>query len=200
MRGIVYEELKQELEAACRPTFVPAKLAFEQWDVDFLTSYITNVHHEYLRGTLPATEEIVWRFADEHVKKYPYMQEVKNLCSKLKNEIIPHLAEEEQTIFPYICQVFHAYENKDSYARLLVKTLRKPLETMMRQENELVAPFILKIRELCNNYTPPEPACTSHRIALSRLKELDNDLAQHIYLENDILFPKAIRIEQELLR
>ncbi|MBS1610144.1 MAG: DUF542 domain-containing protein [Bacteroidetes bacterium] len=199
-KGIGFDMLKQELEVASRPVYVPPKLAFEDWDVDFLTSYIINVHHQYLRNTLPATEEIVSRFADEHTKKYPHMQEVKKLCAVLKKEIIPHLTEEEQIIFPYICQVVHAYENNDSYAKLLVKTLRKPLDTMMRQEQESLSTLILKIRSISNNYVPPEASCVSHKVALSRLKELDNDLMQHIYLENDILFPRAIKIEQELLQ
>lgn len=199
-RGISFDELKNDLENASRPVYMPPRLSFERWNVDFLTSYIINVHHEYLRNTLPATEEIVTRFADEHVKKYPKMQEVKKLCGTLKKEILPHLMEEEQTIFPYICQVVHAYENNDSYAKLLVKTLRKPLDKMMRQEQESLSSLVLKIRSLSENYIPPEPSCVSHKVALSRLKELDNDLMQHIYLENDILFPRAIRIEQELLR
>lgn len=200
MKGISYTTLKSELEEAGRTNYLSTRLAFEQWDVDFLTSYIINVHHHYLRSTLSGTEDIVAHFADEHIKKYPYMQEVKKLCQTLSKEIIPHINEEEKTIFPYICQVVHAYENKDSYAKLLVKTLRKPLETMIRQEQELLQKLILKIREQTNNYVPPENACISHKVALSRLEELDNDMVQHIYLENNILFPKAIHIEQELLK
>jgi len=114
--------------------------------------------------------------------------------------LLPHIRYEEEIIFPYICQVVHAHENNDSYAKLLVKTLRKPLDAMIQHEHNLLEAPIFNIRELTNNYQIPEGSCVSHKVALSRLKELDNDLVQHIYLENEVLFPKALRIEKELLQ
>ena len=107
---------------------------------------------------------------------------------------------EEEIIFPYVCQISHAYDNRDSFASLLVKTLRKPIEKMMKEEHAIISDIILKFRELTLLYTPPEKACTSHRIIFSKLKELDNDLAQHLYLENEILFPRAIAMEKKLLQ
>ncbi len=199
-KGLDLEELRKELENASREIHLSPTLGFESWDIDFLTSYITNVHHQFLKKNLPATAEIVQHFAEGHKKKFPHMVEVNSLLEQLEKEILPHIQYEEEAIFPYICQVVHAYENNDSYGRLLVKTLRKPLDVMMRQEEDLLSALVLKIRLLTGNYFLPENACTSHRVALLRLKELDSDMTQHIYLENEILFPKAIRIEQELLK
>jgi regulator of cell morphogenesis and NO signaling len=198
-KGLPFEQLKKELEDASRVIQLPHTLAYETWNIDFLTSYITHVHHQFLRKTLPATGEIVRHFADEHIKKYPYMQEVAELLEQLTKEILPHIQYEEDTVFPYICQVVHAYENNDSYGKLLVKTLRKPLDVIMRHEEDILSGLILKIRLLTNSYIAPDHACVSHGVALARLKELDNDLMQHVYLENEVLFPRAIKIEQELL-
>jgi regulator of cell morphogenesis and NO signaling len=180
MKGLEFDQLKRELEKVTRTIQLPPLLDFDNWNADFLTTYIIN-------------------FAQGHEKKYPYMIEVYALFEKLKKDIIPHVLQEEETIFPYICQVTHAYENNDSYAKLLVKTLRKPLDVTMHLEHDLLLVPVIKIRELTNNYSYPEHACISHKVALSRLKELDNDLMQHVYLENEILFPKAIKIEQDLL-
>jgi regulator of cell morphogenesis and NO signaling len=199
-KGLDFEQVKKELEAATRVVQLPNTLAYDTWSIDFLTSYITNIHHQFLRATLPGTAQIVRHFADEHVKKYPYMQEVAGLFEVLKKELLPHIQHEEETIFPYICQVVHAWENNDIYGRLLVKTLRKPLNLMMHQEEDVLSAQMLKIRQHANNYQVPEKACVSHQVALARLKELDSDLMQHIYLENEILFPRAIKIEQELLK
>ena len=199
-KGIAFDQLKKELEDACRVTQLPPMVAFDSWNIDFLTSYIINIHHEYLKKTLADTAEIIKHFADGHEKKYPYMQEVFVLFQQLQKEILPHIKYEEETIFPYICQIAHAYENKDTYAKLLVKTLRKPLDAIMKHEDDLLMALVLKIRLLTNGYTVPENACVSHTLALSRLKELDNDLIQHIYLEKEILFPRALAIESELLK
>jgi regulator of cell morphogenesis and NO signaling len=200
MKGLKFEDLKKELKLVSRNTDISTSLPYETWDVDFITSYIINVHHQYLRTTLPVTEEILTEFLADHEKKFPYMVKVKNSFDRMKKDIMPHIKHEEETIFPYICQVSHAYENSDSYARLLVKTLRKPLDSMMRHEHDMLSAPILNIRNLTNNYSIPEKACVSHKVVLSRLKELDNDLMQHIYLENEVLFPRTLKIEQELLK
>lgn len=199
-KGIEFSQLKKELEDACRVTQLPPMIAFDTWNIDFLTSYIINVHHGYLKKTLADTAGIIRHFADGHEIKHPYMREVLFLFQQLEKEILPHIKYEEETIFPYICQVAHAYENKDTYAKLLVKTLRKPLDAIMKHEDDLLMALVLKIRILTNSYTAPENACVSHTLALARLKDIDNDLIQHIYLEKDILFPRALAIETELLK
>ncbi len=199
-KGIAFDQLKTELEDACRVIQLPPAIAFEAWTTDFLISYITNVHHQYLKKTLPDTAEMIQRFADDPISKYPYTREVVLLFNRFKKEILPHLQYEEDSIFPYIGQIAHAYKNEDTYAKLLVKTLRKPLDVIIKYEEDVLSALILKIRILTNGYTIPENACVSHQLMLSRLEELDNDLMQHIYLENEILFPRALHIEAELLK
>jgi regulator of cell morphogenesis and NO signaling len=199
-KGIELDKLKKELTAASRVVYVSAGLPYHTWPVDFLTDYIVNVHHSYIRHSMPVTGDMLRHFAGKHEKKYPYLMEVRALYEKLEQDVLPHLAYEEEIIFPYICQVAHAYENNDSYARLLVKTLRKPLDALMQHEHTLLEAPMVTIRELTKNFAAPENACISHRVVLARLEELDNDLVQHLYLENQILFPTALRIEKEILQ
>jgi regulator of cell morphogenesis and NO signaling len=80
-----------------------------------------------------------------------------------------------------------------------VRTLRKPVEKMMKDHQQQIATYLHKTRSLTNNYTPGSRACLTHKVAFFKLKELDDDLVQHIHLENNILFPKAIAMEKELL-
>ena len=199
MKGIDIAELQKELKMATRNLQLPSFLSFQDWSVDFLTDYIVNVHHYFLKKTLPEIKPQLNDFVEEHIHKYPDLTLLKISFDKLHREIIPHIQEEEDLIFPYIKQVAHAFENKDSYAALLVKTLRKPVDKLMKQEHEIVNNIVFQLRAITGNYTTPEKACTSHRVIYSKLKELDNDLLQHIYLENTILFPKALAMEKELL-
>lgn len=188
-----------ELKEASRIVRIPASLPFNTWSVDFLTDYIINIHHEYLRRSLSAINDHVTHFVEEHRKKYPYLDEVKRYVSFLNKTMVPHLEQEEKVIFPYIRQISHAYESKESYATLLVRTMRKPVKDLMEEEHDTLDKILTHLRELTGNYTVPEGACTSHRLAYSLLKELDEDLVQHMYLENEILFPKAMAMEKELL-
>lgn len=199
MKGIRETELLEELKKVSRTIQLPVTFPFEKWDIDFLTNYITNVHHIYLAETLPGLEGLLVHFVSEHANKYPYLIILQQSFIRLHAEGLAHIRHEEEVIFPYIRQVAHAYEDKDSLAGQLVRTLRKPIARVLDQEHALFTNKIYQFRELTANYTPPEKACTSHRVVLSKLKELDNDLTQHIYLENEVLFPRIIAMEKELL-
>jgi regulator of cell morphogenesis and NO signaling len=199
-KGIDLNEMIKELEYATRTVQVHNSLPFDQWNIDFLAEYIVHVHHHYLNTALPQINDILHKFATEHIKKYPYLRVLENTFLELYTEIIPHLKQEEEIIFPYILQIAHAFENKESYASLLVRTLQKPVEDVMNYEHASLSKLIYKMRELTNDYIIPDKACVSHKVIFLKLKELDNDLVQHIHLENNILFPKAIAMEKELLK
>ncbi len=199
MKGVQQDELLEKLRQVTRTLTLSTTHAFEEWDIDFLVDYIQRLHHTYLRTNLPPLNEALDRFAGKHRNKYAYIPELEELFMRFSAETLQHITQEEKVLFPYILQVAHAYADKDSLATLLVKTLRKPLPPVMDQEHTIFSNFILPIRELTSLYTPPENACTSHRVLLGRLRELDNDLSQHIYLETAILFPRIINMEKELL-
>lgn len=199
MNGLQYEQVKKELEDSVKTVQLSNSILFNDWNIDFLTEYIVNIHHQYLREALPQIKEHLNHFVEGHIKKFPFLGEVVKQFNHLNKEILPHLQQEEEILFPYVRQIFHAYNSNESYAALLVRTLRKPVEEVMHHEHETVSKVLGRLRNLTNDYNAPVDACVSHRVAFSLLKELDNDLSQHIYLENNILFPKAVAMEKELL-
>jgi regulator of cell morphogenesis and NO signaling len=200
MKGLEVESLKKELERATRDIQVSNSLRFDEWQIDFLADYIVNIHHDYLKQAMPEIKKMLRGFVEEHAKKYPYLTELESAFLQLNREVFPHMKQEEEILFPYIKQIYHAHNSRESYASLLVRTLRKPVEEVMAKEHESAMKHIHKMRSLTQGYTAPEKACVSHRVCYFKLKELDNDLSQHIHLENNILFPKAIAIEKELLK
>jgi regulator of cell morphogenesis and NO signaling len=191
--------IKKELEESIRTICLPGTLKFDEWNIDFLTDYIVNIHHEYLRKALPEAKDYLLNLVQTQQNEFSYLTELFKVFSELSKDMFPHLQQEEVIIFPYIRQISHAYYSKESYASLLVRTLRKPVENVMQHEHESVNRFLLKMRQLTDFYTFPEDASISHRIAFLKLLEIDNDLVQHMYLENNILFPRAIALEKELL-
>ncbi len=54
------------------------------------------------------------------------------------------------------------------------------------------------IEHLTNGYTAPEDACNSYRLVLQQLKAFEEALHQHIHLENNIVFPRSIKMEAKL--
>jgi regulator of cell morphogenesis and NO signaling len=199
MKGLELPELISELQQASRIIHLPGSLPFDKWDISFLADYIVHVHHYYLKKALPEIREILGEFVNSHSEKYPQLVELEKTFTQIYKETLPHLQEEEEIIFPYIRQIAHAFENRESYAGLLVRTLRKPVERVMDHEHRMMEKMLKTMRQLTQNYSAPEDACTSHKVTFSKLKELDNDLVQHLYLEQGILFPKALEIEKVLL-
>lgn len=198
IRGLDIDTVKQELTDIVRTIKISAATNFREWKTDFLVDYLVNVHHSYLLKTFPDLIETLEPFVTGHKTKYPFLPDLLEKIYKLRDELLPHLEHEEKIIFPYIKQIAHAYENNASYASLMVKTLRKPIDTMMIQEEGYISK-LHTLRDMTNHYTTPAQACISHKVSFAKLRELDDDLVQHLFLENEILFPKTLQIERELL-
>lgn len=192
-------EVLLELEKGSRAVHVANKLNFHNWSTAFLINFIVNVHHEYLRSAAPIALEYVNRFMEGHLSKFPELQQLQEVVTLLHKEALPHLLMEEETLFPYIDQITNAYTEQEPYGGLLVRTLRKPLQVIMQQEHELFKNLLHKMREITHQYSVPANACITHKVTFSKLQELDNDLSLHLYLENEVLFPRAIEIEKKLL-
>jgi len=199
-KNLEVEIILDELQNIVSQSSSNAAIDFDSWDIDFLTDYVLNVHHRYLKKALPEVNEQIKKFLDGHLKKYPELAILEVVISRFMKEIPPHMKMEEEIFFPYIKQIYHAHKHRESYARLLIRTLRKPLEEVMLKEHETTGYSLHHLRTTTNNYTPPVNACITHKVTFAKLNELDKDLVQHIHLESNILFPKAIKMEQELLQ
>ncbi len=199
MNGVDPVILQQELEMATRTNSISNSLDFTDCTTDFIIDFIVNIHHNYLKKSLGVSHSLLQEFSKEHLKKYAYLSELLSQFELLVKILINSMQQEEEVIFPYIRHLAHAHKDKEPYAALLVKTLRKPLEVRMFRGQDTITEIILLIRSLTGNYSPPEKACVSHKVVFAKLKELDNEIIQHAFLEHSVLFPRAIEIEKEVL-
>jgi len=199
-KGTDLEALLAALRKASRNISISPATAYDNWSVDFLVDYITNIHHHYLYQNLPLIAAALDEFVREHKNRFPSFVELNDLFTELLQTCPAHLKQEEENIFPYLRQVAHAYQDGDtgSFAKLLVKTLRKPLGSLIENEHRILSYSIFRFRELTGQYTPVPGACTSHKVILGKLKELDNDMMQHFFLENEVLIPKVMVMERML--
>ena len=112
------------------------------------------------------------------------------LAALMKREEISH--------FPAIRKMEQAKQNGSKLEKPHFGTVQNPIQMMM-EEHETEGERFRLIDELSNNYTPPEDACSTYRVTYALLQEFENDLHQHIHLENNILFPKYAEMETELI-
>ena len=73
-------------------------------------------------------------------------------------------------------------------------TINNPIQTM-EYEHQAAGNILKVMSELTNHYTPPEGACATFQVTYKYLKDFEEDLHQHIHLENNILFPNAVNLE-----
>jgi regulator of cell morphogenesis and NO signaling len=197
-KNVSYDELVQQLNEAALNADPGPELQFHEWKTDFLVDYIINVHHSYLRQAIPELEKDWTDFLNRHPGKYGSFKHAQPIFSGLSTAMQEELEEQENIIFPYIKQLYSAYRRREPYGKLLVQTLRKPVNKKNENATNL-SERLDSIRNLLNNYRPAESTCTGYVILLKRLHDFDNHLVLHKHLENNILFPAVAQMEQELL-
>jgi regulator of cell morphogenesis and NO signaling len=197
-KNIPYADLLQELNEAAQHAAPGPELQFHQWKTDFLVDYIINVHHAYLRQVIPELEKDWTDFINRHPSRHPSLESAAPVFTALSALTLRELEEQETVIFPYIKQLYSAYRRREPYGKLLVQTLRKPVNKKTENASGL-SERLDTIRGLLNNYHTGENGCTGYAILVKRLHDFDNHLVLHKHLENNILFPAVAQMEQELL-
>lgn len=168
------------------------------WSLDFLVDYIMNNHHQYVRRMIPIISLHADKVASVHGKNHPETIRIADLFLAVREELEMHMMKEERILFPQIKQMVSTQNENSQFFPPPFGTIQNPIR-MMEYEHTNAGDALYQIRELSNNYSHPEDACNTFMALYSELKEFEEDLHKHIHLENNILFPKAIELEAELL-
>ncbi len=162
---------------------------FESMSIQQLVAHILLKHHSYVKQIMPQISYHVQKVAVKHGDRFPYMREVFTLFEELRYDMTDHMQKEELILFPRLKEVEKMY-NSDEKTTLPAGFIDGPVH-VMESEHERAGEIMYQIRSLTNNYTLPEGGCMTFSIALQELKEFEQDLHQHVHLENNILFPSA---------
>ncbi|MCH7514722.1 MAG: iron-sulfur cluster repair di-iron protein [Bacteroidetes bacterium] len=195
-KGINVAEVKQALMELDEQQGQPTQ-DYNTWELDFLSDYIINTHHKYVNEALPLLDEFSAKVVRVHGDAHPEVIEIANHYQAVANELRMHMHKEEAILFPYIRQMAVAKRNNESLPPSTFGTVKAPIN-MMESEHDSAGKKLQAISELSNSYNPPVEACNTYRVLYAKLQEFEKDLHQHIHLENNILFPKAIKLETEL--
>ncbi len=192
-KSIPVEKLLSELQAINNTCEIP--VAYDKMTLTQLADYIVSKHHAYVRAEMPQIFAYLQRVATKHGDRHPEMRKVFELFSTIKDEMEEHMDKEELVLFPRIEAAEEGLLEK-SAPNMNVAYVQNPIH-VMEAEHEKAGELLSEIRELTSNYTPPNDACTTYRLSFSALKAFESDLHQHVHLENNILFPKAIELFQK---
>jgi regulator of cell morphogenesis and NO signaling len=195
-KGVAVEIVEAELENPTQPVVSSAN-DYNRWEPDFLTDYIYNQHHLYYYNELPVLKGLITKVTQHHGNNHPELKYMYSLFGQLIHELDAHFAEEEKVVFPFIKALMVAKRTGNFEALNSQPSLTEPIQ-LMQADHEAAGAILAEMSKLSNEYNPPADACNSYQFLYKKLNELDQDLHQHIHLENNILFPKALKLEKEL--
>ena len=196
-KGLDVTKVEQELQQTDKKSTPAAALPYNEWDPGFLSDYIVNTHHRYLRKNLPEIRQYAAKVQEVHGSRHPELNLVREKVEAIHEELSAHLVKEERILFPYIKSLVAAKEGQAKFEQSPFGSVRNPVN-MMEMEHQVVGEDLETLRNITAGYRLPDDACASYSLLYRLLAELEEDLHLHIHLENNILFPKALVLEKEL--
>jgi regulator of cell morphogenesis and NO signaling len=192
--GISLEEVLQDLSNV--NVLIDKAHDYQSWTVDYLIMHIENIHHTYVRESVPMLAEYAEKVARVHGHHYTELIEIKDLVEELATDLVNHMLKEEQILFPAIRRIVLNQANETD-ADLLGFNVSAPID-VMKADHDNAGKILKKLAELTQGYEPPIGACNTYRAFYAKLEEFEQDIHLHVHLENNILFPKAIELNKIL--
>jgi regulator of cell morphogenesis and NO signaling len=175
-----------------------AALTVRDWQTEplaDLVSHITNTHHKYTREEMARLVPLLNKVCSVHGKNHVELQHVRESFQGLVQELTTHMMKEERVLFPFIVRMEEAVIQKEPILPAPFGSVQNPV-SMMEHEHDSAGNALRAMREASRGYTAPGDACISYQTLYKALADFEADLHQHIHLENNILFPRAIAMEK----
>lgn len=192
--GVSVNEVLDSLNANLKSVATSAAEDWQSLSQADLITHIVDKHHAFTREELVRLDALLAKVSGVHGQNHPELFQIQDQFGKLRGELEPHMLKEESVLFPYIVRMEEAAAANQTLPPPPFRTVQNPVRVMMAEHD--AAGYILgKMREASSNYAVPPDGCISYKTLYSALAVLEVDLHQHIHLENNILFPRAVELE-----
>jgi regulator of cell morphogenesis and NO signaling len=159
-----------------------------------LTHYIVDRHHRYIREMAPVISASLAELRGRHAARHPELEAVSDAFEALRADLAMQMLREEHILFPYITALARAARTGDGPVAAPLGTVRHSVR-VMTDDHRLAAMLMARIRVVTNDFRAPDDGCRAHTRCLAELAEFERDLHRHLYLEDHVLFPGAIALE-----
>ena len=170
---------------------------FNSWELDFLIDFIVNTHHKYVEDNIPLLKEYCTKVAKVHGHHYAELLEIEKLIYTVSDELTVHMKKEELILFPFVRKLVYAHRDEASVTVPKFGTVDNPIQ-MMEEDHDDAGAIFKRINELTNGYKTPEGSCNTFKALYAKLEEFEDNLHQHVHIENNILFPKARKLDSRV--
>ncbi|HEX7334597.1 MAG TPA: iron-sulfur cluster repair di-iron protein [Pyrinomonadaceae bacterium] len=174
-------------------------LDFQNASLPELITHILDTHHVFTKSEMERLQSLADKVLNAHGGNHPELVHLDEILTRLCADLTPHMFKEEQVLFPYIMGMAQAADQNLAAPVPFFGTVNNPIRMMMR-EHDTAGEILRELRSLTSDYKVPADACVSYQTLYQALENFEKDLHQHIHLENNILFPKALAMENALRR
>ncbi len=193
--NVAPDKLLELLQAASQSRSTNRNKDWNSESLADLIDHIVETHHVYTREELDRLEPLLAKVCSVHGQRHPELLRMQQLFAGLCQELTMHMMKEEQVLFPYISRMEEAVLERRPIMPPMFGTVQNPVQ-MMIHEHDSAGEALHEMRQLSAGYTAPQDACVSFQTLYRTLDEFERDLHQHIHLENNILFPRAVEMER----
>lgn len=188
--GITIGEFESALNTA--PAAPELNLDWTTRPLTDLHAYLVGRYHAHAREQLATLGTLAAKVKSVHGERHPEVQRVASLVTALEQDMLPHMTKEEIVLFPYV----DSLETGEPKA-CCFGTVENPIRVMLA-EHESVGEILRDLRTVTSDYTPPADACFSYRELYRRLADMERETHEHVHLENNVYFPRALALERNL--
>lgn len=183
------------LESAKREAQAPEAGEWKEKRLSNLIAYIVGKHHGYARRETPRIQGLMAKVAAKHGATHTELAPIERLFTEIGQELSTHMLKEEQVLFPYIVRMEEAVAAGEPAPAAFFGSVKRPIANMIAEHDDAGA-LLSQIRALSNGYAAPGGACPTFLALYRGLEEFERELHHHVHLENNILFPRAVAMEQ----
>jgi regulator of cell morphogenesis and NO signaling len=187
-RGLSPATVLEELDRRPQNTD-PADNPWNKAKLKDLIDYIVEKHHVFARNQLALIRDLAAKVERRHGEIHPEIFEVSEAFAAISAELSHHFYCEENILFPHITRL---ETGQPAELPPIPESVQQPVNRMMVDHEQTGNEFRL-LREITNDFQPPADACTTYKALYRAMEDLERDLHQHIHLENNILFPRALK-------
>lgn len=196
--GIAFETLQAALDGTIQDASAREQITdWSQVNPGDLIHHIIETHHAFVRFEIARLGKLLDKVVAVHGENHPELRQVQNVFYALSQDLMPHLMKEEQVLFPFIDRLEKAVASQMPVPMSCFGTVANPIR-MMEFEHDQAGDLLKEMRRVTSDFTVPEDGCFSYQALYNGLKGFEADLHQHIHLENNILFPKAKQLEDQV--
>ena len=175
----------------------PDNKDYDEWELGMLADYIVATHHQYIKDNAESLNGLAIKVAEHHGENNPELHRVATSTHHFLQDLLNHITNEEEVLFPVIRQLLIKKDNPSEELSYEAGTLDHPIRILLK-EHEIAGEDLNFLRRITNNFAPPKNACNSFTYLYEKLKEFESDLYIHLRIENDYLFPRALKLDEEI--